>query len=89
MCTEPVTREELNDACDFLTGSLALRLETNEGIAAMLSDIELYRLGQDYLQCYPAMLRAITAEQILAAAQKHALHENYVLSIAGPAAQGG
>ncbi len=89
LCTEPVTREELDDACDFLTGSLALRLETNDGIAAMLSDIELYRLGLDYLQRYPAMLRAITAEQILAAAQKHALQENYVLSIAGPTAQGG
>jgi zinc protease len=50
----------------------------------MLSDIELYHLGLDYLQRYPTMLRAITAEQVLAAVQKHALHENYVLSIAGP-----
>ncbi|MBI4790758.1 MAG: insulinase family protein, partial [Chloroflexi bacterium] len=84
LCTEPVTREELNDACDFLTGSVALRLETNDGIAAMLSDIELYGLELDYLQRYPQTLRAITPEQIRAAAQKRALHENYVLSVAGP-----
>ncbi len=84
LCTEPVTCEELDDACAFLTGSLALRLETNDGIAAMLSDIELYGLGLNYLQRYPGMLRAVTAEKILAAAQKHAPHENYILSVAGP-----
>ena len=84
LCTEPVTRAELADACDFLTGSLALRLETNDGVAAMLSDIELYGLGPDYLQRYPQMLKAITPEQILAAAQKHAAGERYVLSVAGP-----
>ncbi|MBI5033690.1 MAG: insulinase family protein [Chloroflexi bacterium] len=84
LSTEPVMREELDDAYSFLTGSLALRLETNDGIAAMLSDIELYQLGLDYLQRYPTMLKAISAEQILAAVQARAMHENYVLSIAGP-----
>jgi predicted Zn-dependent peptidase len=38
----------------------------------------------DYLQRYPNIIRSITAEQILAAAQKHALVENYALAIAGP-----
>lgn len=89
LCTDPVTRAELDDACDFLTGSLALRLETNDGIAAMLSDIELYDLGLDYLQRYPEILRSITAEQILAAVQKRELHENYALAVAGPVADGG
>jgi zinc protease len=81
---EPVNQDELNEAKDFVTGSLALRLETNEGVAATLSDIELFDLGLDYLQRYPSIIRAITAEQILDVTRKYAQVENYALSIAGP-----
>lgn len=80
----PVTQDELDEARDFLTGSLALRLETNDGVAAMLSDIELFNLGLDYLQRYPHIIRSITAEQILAVVQKYARVEHYALAIAGP-----
>lgn len=82
---EPVTQDELSEAKDFVTGSLALRLETSDGVAATLSDIELFGLGLDYLQRYSQIIRSITAEQILAAAQKYAQVENYALAIAGPA----
>ncbi len=81
---EPVTEDELSEAKDFVTGSLALRLETNEGVAGTLGDIELFGLGLDYLQRYPDLIRAITPEQILAAVQKYAQIENYALSVAGP-----
>jgi zinc protease len=80
----PVTQDELSEARDFVTGSLALRLETNEGVAATLGDVELFGLGLDYLQRYPNIIRAITPEQILAVAQKYAQVENYALAIAGP-----
>ncbi len=82
-----VTQDELDEARDFLTGSLALRLETNDGVAAILSDIELFDLGLDYLQRYPQIIRSITAEQILAVVQKYAQVENYALAIAGPVEQ--
>jgi len=82
--SEPVTQDELDEARDFVTGSLALRLETNDGVAATLGDIELFNLGLDYLQRYPSIIRNITAEQILAAAQTYAQVENYALAIAGP-----
>ncbi|MBI5305005.1 MAG: insulinase family protein [Chloroflexi bacterium] len=85
--SEPVTQDELDEARDFVTGSLALRLETNDGVAATLGDIELFSLGLDYLQRYPSIIRAITAEQILAAVQKHVQIENYALTIAGPVSQ--
>jgi zinc protease len=81
---EQVTQDELSEAKDFVTGSLALRLETNDGVAATLGDIELFDLGLDYLQRYPGIIRALTAEQILDVTRKYALVENYVLSIAGP-----
>lgn len=81
---EPVTQDELDEARDFVTGSLALRLETNDGVAGTLSDIEVFNLGLDYLQRYPSIIRSITAEQILAVTQKYAQVENYALAIAGP-----
>ncbi len=86
--SEPVTQTELDEARDFLTGSLALRLETNEGVAATLGDIELFDLGLDYLQRYPTIIRAVTAERILAAAEKYASVEGYALAIAKPASKG-
>ncbi len=82
--SNPVTKDELDEAKDFLTGSLALRLETNDGVASALGDIELYELGLDYLQRYPNIIRSITADQILAVVRKYAQLENYALSIAGP-----
>lgn len=86
--TAPVTKDELDEAKDFLTGSLALRLETNDGVASALGDIELFNLGLDYLQRYPNIIRAISAEQILAVTKKYAQVENYALTIAGPIGNG-
>lgn len=82
--TEPVSPDELGEAKDFVTGSLALRLETNEGVASTLADIELFDLGLDYLQRYPNIIRSLSAEQILTAMQKHLPVDNYALAIAGP-----
>lgn len=82
--SKPVTQDELDEAKDFVTGSLALRLETNDGQAATLSDIELFDLGLDYLERYPGIVRSITPEQILAVSLKYADPDKYALSIAGP-----
>ncbi|MBM3135311.1 MAG: insulinase family protein [Chloroflexi bacterium] len=84
LSTTPVTAQELADAQDFLTGSLALRLETNEGMAGAIMEMEVYGLGLDYLQRYPAIIRRLTAEQILAAVQRHAHLPGYALVVAGP-----
>lgn len=79
------TDEELSDARNFLIGSLALRLETNAGIAQTLGDIELYDLGLDYLARFPEIVRARTAEGIIEAARRFPL-EGYTVAIAGPPA---
>src|SRR5512143_95794 len=81
---EPVTRDELDEAQDFVTGSLALRLETNDGVAALLADIEMFNLGLDYLVRYPGIIRSITPEQILETTRRYAQAEHYALSVAGP-----
>ena len=81
---ERVPEEELEDSKSFLTGSLPLQLETNEGVAQSLINIERYQLGLDYLQRYRDIIMAITAEDVQAAAQQWLDPEHFALAIAGP-----
>ncbi len=83
---ELVTERELADAKAYLTGTLPLQLETNEGVASMLLEIHLYQLGDDFIARYPEIINAITAEQVQAAAQKYLSDKCYALAIAGPSA---
>ncbi len=87
ICEEPVDEQELADNKAFLTGSLPLRLETNEGVAQVILDMERYSLGLDYLQRYTGLIEAITAEQVQAAAQRWLDPDAYALAIAGPTAE--
>jgi zinc protease len=82
--TRAVSAQELADNQTFFIGRLPLGLETNEGVAGSLSTIELYGLGLDYLQRYPAMVRAVTRDAILAVAREFWDAENYALAVAGP-----
>lgn len=87
MQDEPVTEEELEDAKSYLTGSLPLILETNEGVASTLLDMELFELELDYLQRYPELIYAVTIEQVQQAAQQVFPKDAYALAIAGPPMQ--
>ena len=86
MCEEPVGEDELADNRAFITGSLPLRIETNEGVARYLLDMERYDLGLDYLQRYDELINAVTLDQIQAVAQRWLDSDAYALAIAGPPA---
>jgi zinc protease len=86
MCEEPVNAEELRDNKAFITGSLPLRLETNEGVARAILDMERYDLGLDYLQRYAGLINEITAERVQAVAQRWLDPDAYALGVAGPPA---
>lgn len=75
--------DELSDARDFLVGSLAVRLETNPGIAQILAEIELFDLGLDYITRYPQIVRGVTHAQIVDAARTFP-PDGYGLAVAGP-----
>lgn len=81
---EGPTEEELSDARAYLTGRLAIVLETNSGIANTLLDIESYELGLDYIERYPEIINSVSAEAIIAAARKYLSTEEYVVAVAGP-----
>jgi zinc protease len=74
---------ELADAKEYLVGSMAVRLETNGGIAQTLADIELYELGLDYLERYPSIIRKLSAEDLKRAATRLSTRDYYA-AIAGP-----
>jgi zinc protease len=81
---EWVTDQEIADAKAYLTGTLPLQMETNEGVASILLEIHLYQLGDDFIARYPDLINAVTKEEIQAAAQKYLSYEVYALAIAGP-----
>jgi zinc protease len=82
--SEPVSADELLEAQDYLTGSLALRLETNDGVAGTLLGMETYGLGMDYLERYAGIIRGLTRDDLLAAAHEYIDLEHSVVIIAGP-----
>jgi zinc protease len=83
--TEPVTQQELQDVKTQALGRLPLSIETNAGIASILVSIERYGYGLDHLRQLPAIIESVTAEEILAAAQRYWNVDKLVITSAGKA----
>lgn len=84
MMDEPVTAEELADSQAYRTGSMPMGLETNGGLVDIITDMELYELGMDYLQRYTDRINGITAEGIQAAARKYLSADDVAIVVSGP-----
>ena len=79
-----VSEEELRDNQANYIGRLPLSLESNQGVAGTLLNIEHYNLGLDYYRNYAALVRSITPEDILAVARKYIQPERVAIATAGP-----
>jgi predicted Zn-dependent peptidase len=53
-------------------------------VASAILRMERYGLGLDYLRTYAATIEALTADDLLAAAQKYFKPGAYALAVAGP-----
>ena len=82
--SEPVSEEELADSAANYIGRLPISLESNAGVASALVNLERHQLGLDYYLRYPDLIRSITREQILNAAQQYLNPECLAIAIAGP-----
>ncbi len=82
--SEPVTAEELADSQANFIGHLPLSLESNAGVAGALTSLERHQLGLDYYYRYPALVNAVTAEQILETANRYLDPERLGIVYAGP-----
>lgn len=78
-----VTKQEVDDAVAFLSGAYAITLETNAALASTLADAEYFNLGLDYPEKITTLYRAVTREQVNAAAQKYLHPDQLIISIAG------
>lgn len=78
-----VAAAELAEAQDYLTGSFPLRLETHSAIAAALLDCLRHGWGLDYLDRYCERVRALTREQVEAAARRLIDPDRLVVAAAG------
>ena len=84
MIETKVTARELKDNKSYMVGSMPIGLETNDGVAGVILDMELYGLGLDYLVNYPDFINAISVASVQSAAQKYLDAENFALAVAGP-----
>jgi len=75
---------ELDDARAAAIGGLPRTLESNEGMAGLLHQIELYDLGWDYPGRYPAVMEAVELDAANDAARDLLHPEALSLSVAGP-----
>lgn len=63
------TEKELQAAKQYLTGSFALSLASNNNIALMLLRLEVYHLPEDFLDTYAARIEHVTQQEIKNALQ--------------------
>ena len=80
----PPDAEELRLSKQALIGSLPLRLERNDGITNMLLTMERYDLGLDHLGSYPALVDAVTADDVRDVTAAVMSDPGYTLVTAGP-----
>jgi zinc protease len=84
LAAEGVTEKELDESRRFLIGSISRALETNAAIANFLQNAEFFDLGLDYDVRLPDLLRAVTLEEVNAAARNAVSVDRATLVIAGP-----
>lgn len=87
---EGLTPEELAASKAYLTGSFPLRLSSNAAIAGMLVAMQISGLGTDYIEQYPKLINAVTAEDVRRVAQRLLDRENLLVVVVGqPVGLGG
>ena len=68
--TEGFTPAEVDDSKKYLIGSLPRQLETNAGIAGFLLSAELFGLGMDHDVRLPALIAAVTHDDVARVARR-------------------
>jgi zinc protease len=76
-------KEEVEDAKQYLLGSLPFHFTTTSAIASQLLAIERFGLGFDYLDHYRKTVGAVTPEDVQAVAKKYLDPQHMVLVAAG------
>jgi zinc protease len=78
------TVTEIAESKQYLSGSLPRQLETNLGIATFLLSADLFELGLDYHERVPALLAAVTDDQVNGVARRFLDPDRATIAVAGP-----
>ena len=70
MRADGVTEQELADAKTYLSGSLALSLDSSGAIAGLLQQLQVDRLPRDYLDRRAALIGAVKPEDVRRVARR-------------------
>jgi zinc protease len=81
---EGPTAVEVAETREFLIGSIPRLLETNYSIAGFLQTCEQFGLGLDFDRRLPALLEAVTIDEIRSAAADVLIPERAAVVVAGP-----
>jgi zinc protease len=84
MSSEGLTADELADCKQYLIGSIPRLLETNGAIATFLQTAEFFGLGLDHDLRLPALVDAVTLEDVNAAARQALDVNRAAVVVAGP-----
>ena len=83
------TKQELEDAKNYLLGNLAFRFTSSTSIATQLIQVEKLGLGLDYLDEFRAEVGKVTESDIQAVAKKHLHPEKLMILEVGALDQQG
>ena len=76
-----MSADELSLATAYLDGVFPIRYETTNAVAQAIAIAQVYGLGDDYYTSYRERIRAVTAADVLRAAQEF-LHPDKLLVVA-------
>jgi zinc protease len=80
---EGPTEKELRDAKTYLTGSYALRFDSNAKIASQLLGLQQENLGMDYIDRRNGLVEAVTLEQVREQARRLIRPDELTITIVG------
>ena len=78
-----LTKEELNKAKKFYTGNFPLTFDSFSDKINIVTRIERYQLGLDYMDKFNDRIKSLTLEQVNEAAKNHLFPDNYIMVIVG------
>lgn len=81
------TEVEMAETREYLIGLIPRMFETNQSIATFLQTCEEFGLGLDFDQRLPALIEAVTTEEVRAAAAEVLVPERAAVVVAGPPAE--
>jgi zinc protease len=87
MASQPVSKEELANIKNYMSGLYLLRLETQEGLANQLNGMKTLGLPENYLETYVTRVRSVEPGEIQAAAKKYVSSAQAAIVVVGDASK--